>query len=155
MSVREIIQHSLEKNPLAMKEALDGEMKARVAVAIEEKMIAAMSEAAHEDDDEDEDEDEDDDDEDDDEDEDMKESFDLSDYTVEELEDFMVSEDFDQLDEISKKTLTSYVKKASYDAASNAAKFGAGETDKKGGSAFVKAHKRLGGIAKATDRLAK
>jgi hypothetical protein len=143
MSVREIIQHSLEKNPLAMKEALDGEMKARVAAAIEEKMIAAMSEAAHEDEDED------------DEDDDMKESFDLSDYTVEELEDFMVSEDFDQLDEISKKTLTSYVKKASYDAASNAAKFGAGETDKKGGSAFVKAHKRLGGIAKATDRLEK
>lgn len=153
MSVREIIQHSLEKNPLAMKEALDGEMKARVAAAIEEKMIAAMSEAAHED--EDEDEDEDDDDDEDDEDEDMDESFDLSDYTVEELEDFMVSEDFDQLDEISKKTLTSYVKKASYDAASNAAKFGAGETDKKGGSAFVKAHKRLGGITKATDRLAK
>lgn len=82
MSVREIIQHSLDKNPLAMKEALEEEMKSRVAEAIEEKMLAAMTEAS-------------------DDDEDVKESFDLSDYTVEELEDFMMSEDFDQLDEIS------------------------------------------------------
>jgi hypothetical protein len=42
----------------------------------------------------------------------IKESFDLSDYTVEELEDFMESAEFDQLDEISKKTLGSYVVKA-------------------------------------------
>jgi hypothetical protein len=42
----------------------------------------------------------------------IKESFDLEDYSVEELEDFMMSEDFEQLDEISKKTLGSYVKKA-------------------------------------------
>jgi hypothetical protein len=59
------------------------------------------------------------------------------------------------VNEISKKTLGSYVKKASYDAASNAAKFGANEPDKKGGSAFVKAHNRLRGITKATDRLTK
>ena len=59
------------------------------------------------------------------------------------------------VNEISKKTLGSYVKKASYDAASNAAKFGAGEKDKKGGSAFVKSHNRLRGIAKATDKLTK
>lgn len=67
MSVREIIQHSLEKNPLAMKEALEEEMKARVAAAIEEKMISAMSEAADEDDEDEEDEDEEDEDEDEDE----------------------------------------------------------------------------------------
>jgi hypothetical protein len=36
----------------------------------------------------------------------------LEDYSVEELEDFMMSEDFEQLDEISKKTLGSYVNKA-------------------------------------------
>jgi hypothetical protein len=36
----------------------------------------------------------------------------LEDYSVEELEDFMMSEDFEQLDEISKKTLGSYVTKA-------------------------------------------
>ncbi|CAB4127096.1 prohead core protein [uncultured Caudovirales phage] len=41
-----------------------------------------------------------------------KESFDLEDYSIEELEDFMMSEDFEQLDELSKKTLGSYVKKA-------------------------------------------
>jgi hypothetical protein len=64
-------------------------------------------------------------------------------------------EEVGELDEISKKTLGSYVKKASYDSASNAAKFGANQPDKKGGSAFVKAHNRLRGIDKATDRLTK
>ena len=67
----------------------------------------------------------------------------------------LAKEEVEELDEISKKTLGSYVKKASYDAASNAAKFGANEPDKKGGSAFVKAHNRLRGITKATDRLTK
>ena len=38
MSVREIIQHSLDKNPLAMKESLEEEMKARVAAAIEARL---------------------------------------------------------------------------------------------------------------------
>ena len=42
----------------------------------------------------------------------VKESFDLEDYSVEELEDFMMSEDFGQLDELSKTTLDSYIKKA-------------------------------------------
>ena len=37
----------------------------------------------------------------------------LEDYTLEEIEDFMMSEDFEQLDELSKNTLGSYVKKAS------------------------------------------
>lgn len=36
----------------------------------------------------------------------------LEDFTVEELEDFMVSEDFEQLDELSKATLGRYIKKA-------------------------------------------
>ena len=117
MSVREIIQHSLDKNPLAMKESLEEEMKARVAAAIEEKMNAAMSGTTDEDDEDEDDEDEDDDDheDEDDEDEDMKESFDLSDYTIEELEDFMVSEEFDQLDEISKEKMGQYIKRAHAD----------------------------------------
>jgi hypothetical protein len=59
MSVREIIQHSLEKNPLAMKEALESEMQARVRLALEEKMTAALEEAADEDEDDEDDEDED------------------------------------------------------------------------------------------------
>ena len=42
-----------------------------------------------------------------------KESIELDDYSIEELLDFVVSEDFDRLDELSKKTLGSYIKKAS------------------------------------------
>jgi hypothetical protein len=41
-----------------------------------------------------------------------KEELTLEDYSVEELEDFMMSEEFEQLDEVSKKTLGSYVTKA-------------------------------------------
>jgi hypothetical protein len=99
MSIKQIIQESVNRNPLGLKEALEAEMQARVRLALEAKMSEM-----HDDEDEDEDEDEDD--------EDMDESFDLSDYTIEELEGFMESAEFDQLDEISKKTLTSYVKKA-------------------------------------------
>ena len=44
-----------------------------------------------------------------------KESFDIEDYSVEELEDFMMSEEFEQLDELSKKTLGSYINKAHSD----------------------------------------
>jgi hypothetical protein len=41
-----------------------------------------------------------------------KEEFTLEDYSVKELEDFMMSEDFEQLDELSRKTLSSYIGKA-------------------------------------------
>ena len=41
----------------------------------------------------------------------------LEDFTLEELEDFMVSEDFEQLDEISGKVLGSYIQKARADMA--------------------------------------
>jgi len=44
-----------------------------------------------------------------------KEEFTLEDYSLEEIQDFMMSEDFEQLDELSKKTLGSYVKKATDD----------------------------------------
>ena len=80
MSVQDILQHAIEKNPLAMKEALEAEMQERVRLAIEEKMAAALEEAADDDDDDDEDEDESDDD-DDDEDE-MDESVDLEEQTM-------------------------------------------------------------------------
>ena len=67
MSIRDIIEHSVNKNPLAMKEALDEEMRNRIAIAIQEKMMAEkndeMLEASDDEDDEDdEDEDEDEDD---------------------------------------------------------------------------------------------
>jgi hypothetical protein len=43
----------------------------------------------------------------------LDESLFEEDITLEELEDFMMSEDFEQLDELSKKTLGSYMQKAS------------------------------------------
>lgn len=104
MSVQDILQHAIEKNPLEMKEALEAEMQGRVRLAIEEKMAAALEEAADEDESDDEDEDEDD---------DMDESFDLSDYTVEELEDFMETAEIDQLDELSPDLTKRYMQKAS------------------------------------------
>ena len=83
-----------------------------------------------------------------------KESFDLSDYTVEELEDFMMSEDFDQLDELSKKTLTSYIKKAAGDAVTKA--YRAGDVrDKDSGKNYMKALGRQIGISTATNKLTK
>lgn len=42
----------------------------------------------------------------------VKEELDLSDFTQEEIIDFMMTEDFAQLDELSKNTLSSYLKKA-------------------------------------------
>ena len=84
MSIEKIIQASVNKNPLAMKEALEEELRGRLALALEAKMKE----------------------------DDMEESFDLSDLTLEELEDFMMSEDFDQLDEISKKKVADYMDKS-------------------------------------------
>ena len=134
MSVREIIQHSLDKNPLAMKEALEEEMKSRVAATIEEKMLAVMEEEY--------DLEEDLDDEDYEEAEDMDESLDLSDLTLEELEDFMMSEEFEQLDEISQDTLRSYIKRASHSS-------GGSENAINKLKAKSRAHKTLGNDAEA------
>ena len=58
------------------------------------------------------------------------------------------------LDELSKKTLGSYVKKASSDMASNAYNLGARDPLKKPGS-WDKAFKRKAGIEKATDKITK
>lgn len=80
--------------------------------------------------------------------------LDLSDFSVEEWEEFMESAEYDQLDEISKKTLGSYVKKASSDMANNAYKLGARDPLKTPGS-WDKAFKRKAGIAKATDKMTK
>lgn len=45
----------------------------------------------------------------------IEEDLNLEDFTLEELEDFMMSEDFEQLDEISGKVLGSYIQKARAD----------------------------------------
>ena len=157
MSVKRIIQESIDKNPLGVKEALEEAMQDRIRAALEEK-YAEMTESKDEDDDEDEDEDEDDDEDD----EDMDESFDLSDYTIEELKDFMVSEDFDQLDEISKKTLASYVKKAGgagKEGLAHAVKSQMSAADSGDRAGYKKSQKqannRSTGIQRAADRLAK
>jgi hypothetical protein len=84
-----------------------------------------------------------------------KEELDLSDFSVEEWQEFMESAEYDQLDEISKKTLGSYVKKASSAAASDAAKYGQQGSSEKGLGHFRKAYNRLDNIRKATDRLTK
>jgi hypothetical protein len=93
----------------------------------------------------------------------------LEDYSLEELEDYMMSEDFEQLDELSKSTLGSYVKKAAADAtisrkvasdfehmASRAKKpsmkASASELEKEYKS---KSWKRRDNIGKAVDRLTK
>lgn len=47
--------------------------------------------------------------------EEIEEELNLEDYSLEEIEDFMMSEDFEQLDELKKSTLTSYVNKARND----------------------------------------
>jgi len=89
-----------------------------------------------------------------------KESFDIEDYSVEELEDFMMSEEFEQLDELSKKTLGSYVKKAADDQAQHAIKvFGDTPRDKEEHAerkvSLNKLLKRQNGIPKAVGKLTK
>ena len=91
MSVQKILQESIEKNPLGLKEAFIEELRARLGLALEAKMQGNKK---------------------DEDDKEKRESFDLSDLTLEELEDFMMSEEFEQLDEISKKTVVSYMNKA-------------------------------------------
>ena len=136
MSIEKIIQESVNKNPLAMKEALEEELRSRVALALEAK----MSESDDEDED---DEDEDEDDKDDKDDEDMDESS-------------------DQLDELDKKTLSSYVKKAGgagKEGLAHAVKSQMSAADSGDRAGYKKsqrqANNRSTGIQRAADRLAK
>lgn len=88
-----------------------------------------------------------------------KESFELEDYSVEELEDFMMSEDFEQLDELSKKTLGSYVNKATSDVGLAGFVKGVTVTDPTRSKEYEHAasmnKKRKVGINKAVDKLTK
>jgi len=93
----------------------------------------------------------------------------LEDFSLEEIEEFMVSEEFEQLDELSKSTLGSYVNKASDSAAKNAAgSVGMANTSLRAKNPRVKAaaekysnedeatkQKRLSGIGKAVKKLTK
>lgn len=91
-----------------------------------------------------------------------KEETELEDYSLEELQDFMMSEEFEQLNELSKKTLVSYIKKANSNTADNAwraAGHALGLTkDQIAKNQQIAAHKtmrRMAGVSKATDKLAK
>jgi hypothetical protein len=88
----------------------------------------------------------------------VEESFDLEDYSVEELEDFMMSEEFEQLDELSKRTLKSYFNKAVPDLDKKAfhagQQFGLGNSDK-GEKLDAKAALRKKGIKNAVDKMCK
>ena len=82
----------------------------------------------------------------------------LEDYSLEELEEYMMSEDFEQLDEISKATLGSYVKKASGKLASHGTNLmgSVGNFDIKNAEYHgTKIDKRQKGISKAIDKLTK
>ena len=87
-----------------------------------------------------------------------KEEFTLEDYSVEELEDFMMSEDFEQLDELSKATLSSYVNKASANASQNAFNSGGAYAQlrsNQGNKDMTKTIKRLKNVGKAVVKLTK
>lgn len=99
-----------------------------------------------------------------------KEDFTLEDFTVEEIEEYMQTEEFSQLDELSKETLASYVKKRSHDVATQGALTrkhamdseakkkeqnyrGARESDDKANKAFMKGWKYRQGIGRAVDKI--
>jgi hypothetical protein len=151
MSLEKIVEEALAGRPLEMKEAFEEAIQARVLAALEEKYKKmAMKEEDDEDEDDEDDEDEDDEDEDDEDEDDMDESFDLSDYTVEELEGFIESAEFDQLDEISKKTLRSYVKKNMDSGAEPPTRLTPLRDVERRKAEY---QKRLKGFGKATDKL--
>lgn len=87
----------------------------------------------------------------------------LEDYSVEEIQDFMQTEDFERLDELSKETLSSYVKKAHQSGTTAdflhghhmAKKSRNNDWRKKKNALSDTSHKREKGINTAVDRLAK
>jgi hypothetical protein len=80
----------------------------------------------------------------------------LEDYSVEEIEEFMQTEDFEQLDELSKKTIGSYAHKATDDAQDKAHdaydSYKASKTTKMGGAQH-KVSNRLQGLERASKKL--
>ena len=105
----------------------------------------------------------------------LPEEVELEDFTVEEIEEYMQTEEFSQLDELSKDTIARYIKKRSHDVATQGAltrkhamdaeakkKENGGYTtksvrdsDDKANRAFMKGWKHRENIAKAVDRLTK
>jgi hypothetical protein len=81
----------------------------------------------------------------------LEESYELDDYSLEEIEEFMMSEEFEQLDELSKKTLGSYVRKSSSQLVGIGRDIEANDRDKDRN----KRSKREGGIVTAVKKLTK
>ena len=80
----------------------------------------------------------------------------LEDFTVQELEQYMQTEDYDQLDELSKVTLGAYIKKSKGSAigSSQVMGMGSGVTGQKSQNKAEKTvQKRAAGINRAVDRL--
>ena len=142
MSILDAVHAVIEKKPVNFKEAIEAELVARIQGRLEiaREAVAESMYADPEDEDDLEDEDED-------------------DFDEDDLEEAVANlESGEELTELSKKTLASYVKKSADDTAVNSrfagwldARYGAGDGDKN----LRKAAKRLKGIAKATDKLAK
>ena len=145
MSILDAVHAVIEKKPVNFKEAIEAELIARIQGRLEiaREAVAESMYADPEDEDDLEDEDED----------------DFDDFDEGDLEEAVANlESGEELTELSKKTLASYVKKSADDTAVNSrfagwrdARYGAGDGDKN----LRKAAKRLKGIAKATDKLAK
>lgn len=84
--------------------------------------------------------------------------LDLDKYSLEEIQEFMESEDYDSLDELSKATLGSYIKKASQSATDKAVQATANLANKQyytGRAQAAAQHKRKLSVNKAVDRLTK
>jgi hypothetical protein len=97
MSIQKIIQESINGNPLEMKEALAEELRNRIALALEAKMS---------------------------DDEEDDNGDDSSDEDNEDDDEDMKKEEFEQIDELKKSTLASYVSKAADNAAMHGIKYG-------------------------------
>jgi len=89
----------------------------------------------------------------------VKEEFALEDFTLEEIQDFMMSEDFEQLDELSKNTLQNYIAGASTDMARSGNTLGRLQTHGKLPDVEKRISKNLSkryhGINKAAEKLTK
>jgi hypothetical protein len=95
MSIQKIIQESINGNPLEMKEALAEELRNRVRLALEAKM------------------------------KDDEEDSNGDDSSDEDEDENMKKEEVEQIDELKKSTLASYVSKAADSAASKGMEYGA------------------------------
>lgn len=79
--------------------------------------------------------------------------FTLEDYSLSELEDFMLSEDFEQLDELSKSTLGSYIKKSKSNIIMHGSTLGTDINKRVKDKSAATMQKRAKGINKAVDKL--